>query len=150
VIPGEVASENRKLDGRIYWSTFSCISSSMSLGSESIKQEATAKRNIAKEDIAEIANIQFEPDSQLFHARNYFILSFNLIGISFTDMVTIKPSDIVDGWLVYQRKKTHKIYNIKLTEKAQQLLNYYQQPERTYILPVIPESAVDNPEEERK
>ena len=115
-----------------------------------IKCEATLKRNISKEDIGKIANMELEPDSQLFLARNYFILSFNLIGISFADMVTIKPSDIINGRLVYQRKKTHKLYNIKLTEKAQAILNYYLKPDRTYILPAIPEKAVDNQVEERK
>lgn len=115
-----------------------------------IKSEATAKRNIAKEDIAALLKLELKEDSQQFHARNYFMLSFNLRGISFADMVSIKPSDIINGRLVYKRRKTHKLYNIKLTDKAQQILNYYMKPGRTYILPVIPESAVDNAAEERK
>jgi len=115
-----------------------------------IKGEGTAKRNISKEDIAKIASAPLEPESQQWHARNYFMLSFNLRGISFADMASIKPSDITNGRLQYQRLKTHKLYNIKLTDKAQEILNYYQSPDRTYILPVIPESAVNNPVEERK
>jgi integrase len=115
-----------------------------------VRGEATAKRNIGREDIIAIANMQLEPESQLFLARNYFILAFNLIGISFADLVTIKAADIVNGRLVYQRKKTHRLYNIKLTAKAQELLNYYTKPERTYILPAIPEKAVGNQIEERK
>ena len=115
-----------------------------------IKGEGTAKRNISKEDIAKIANAPLKPESQQWHARNYFMLSFNLRGISFADMASIKPSDITNGRLIYQRLKTHKLYNIKLTDKAQEILNYYQSTDRTYILPVIPESAVNKAQEERK
>ncbi len=110
-----------------------------------IKGEGTAKRNIAKEDIIGIAKLDLEQDSQLFHARNYFMLSFNLRGMSFADMAGIKPSDIINGRLIYQRKKTHKLYNVKLTEKAQEILNYYQRPNRTFILPVLEDYMADNP-----
>ena len=102
-----------------------------------IKGEATAKRNISKEDIANMANMQLEPDSQLWHSRNYFMLSFNLRGISFTDMVSIRPQDITNGRLIYQRKKTHKMYNIKLTDTAKVIISLYQKPDEKYILPVL-------------
>ena len=115
-----------------------------------VRGEATAKRNISREDIVAIANMQLEPESQLLLARNYFILAFNLIGISFADLVTIKATDILNGRLIYKRQKTHRLYNIKLTAKAQELLSYYTNPERTYILPAIPENAVGNLLEERK
>ena len=115
-----------------------------------LRTEATAKRNISREDIAAIAKAELPVESQQWHARNYFLLSFNLRGISFTDMATIKPEDITSGRLIYKRKKTHKLYSIKLTDKAVEILSYYQQPNRTYILPVVPEHAVDNQVEERK
>jgi integrase/recombinase XerD len=89
-----------------------------------IKGEATAKRNISKEDIKAISEMELQQDSQQWHSRNYFILSFNLRGISFADMASIRPSDIFEGRLTYIRKKTHKHYNIKLTEKAKEILCY--------------------------
>lgn len=115
-----------------------------------IKTEPTAKRNISKEEIAAIAKAELPIDSQQWHARNYFLLSFNLRGISFADMACIRPKDIANGRLIYKRKKTHKLYNMQLTEKAAEILGYYQQPNRTYILPIIPEHAVNNAAEERK
>ena len=115
-----------------------------------IKGEKTAKRNIAKEDIATIDKLPLERESQQWHARNYFMLSFNLRGISFADMASIKPSDIANGRLAYKRKKTHKHYNIKLTTKAKEILSYYQQPDRTYLLPVIGEDIATNPDRQRK
>ncbi len=115
-----------------------------------IKSEATAKRAIEKQSIQQLISLDLTKDSPHFKARDYFLLSFNLRGISFADMVTIKPSDITNGRLIYQRKKTHKLYNIKLTEKALQILDYYGEEGRTYILPDIPKAAVNNQAEERK
>jgi len=115
-----------------------------------IKTEQTIKRSITRQEVAQIANMNLDPTTPEHHARNYFMLSFNMIGISFADMATIRPEDITSGRLIFKRKKTHRIYNIKLTDKAIELLALYQQEGRTYILPVIPEHAVDNPREERK
>lgn len=115
-----------------------------------IKGVNTVKRNISKEQIKQIALLDLKENSQEWHARNYFMLSFNLIGMSFADMATIKPSDIIGGRLTYKRHKTHKLYNIKLTTGAKEILDKYHSKDRTYILPVIPEEFVGNLNEERK
>ncbi|MBS1592818.1 MAG: site-specific integrase [Bacteroidetes bacterium] len=115
-----------------------------------IKMEATAKRNISKEDIKAIVAMDIERDSPAWHARNFFMLSFNLFGASFVDLATLKYTDIIKGRISYRRKKTHKLYNIKLTSTAWELIQYYYSPERTYILPVVPESSAGDPELERR
>lgn len=102
-----------------------------------IKSEATTKRNISKEQIKAIAEMQLIPHSQLWHSRNYFTLSFNLRGMSFADMASIKPADILNGRLVYRRKKTHKLYDIKLTDAAKKIIIEYQKPGARYILPLL-------------
>ena len=102
-----------------------------------IKGETTAKRNISREQIKAIAEMQLIPGSQLWHSRNYFMLSFNLRGMSFGDMASIKPENIFEGRLVYRRKKTHKLYDIKLTEAAQKIIIAYHKPSARYILPLL-------------
>jgi integrase/recombinase XerD len=115
-----------------------------------IKGEGTAKRNITKEDIAAIANVELKPNSELWQARNYFMLSFYLRGISFMDMAFLKKTDIRVGKVSYRRKKTHKLYNIKLTSTAQEIINLYTVSDSTYILPVIPINTAGDEAEERK
>ena len=114
-----------------------------------IKGETTAKRNISKEQIKAIAEMQLIPQSQLWHSRNYFTLSFNLRGMSFTDMASIKPEDILNGRLVYRRKKTHKLYNIKLTETAKEIITEYHKPGARYILPVLADHILPKSNNER-
>lgn len=115
-----------------------------------IKVEATTKRNISKADIQAMAALEIEKETPMWHSRNYFLLCFNLIGISFADLFTLRRSDIANGRVSYRRKKTHKLYNIRLTDTARELIDYYSSPDRKYILPVIPENMVGDPIKERK
>lgn len=115
-----------------------------------VKYESTAKRAVSKETILQIERVALPEGSTAWHNRNYFMLSFYLIGMSFIDLCNLKTSDIQDGRLMYKRKKTGKIYNIKLTEKARIILDYYlSRPTKTpYILPIIPERAIGDKEKE--
>lgn len=115
-----------------------------------VKYESTAKRAVSNETILQIEKVELLEGSPAWHNRNYFMLSFYLIGMSFIDLCNLKPSDIKDGRVMYKRKKTGKIYNIKLTEKATSVLGYYlNRPTKSpYILPVIPERVIGDKEKE--
>ena len=116
----------------------------------SVKYESTPKRAVTKETILQIEKLELPVGSPAWHNRNYFMLSFYLIGMSFVDLCHLKPADIQDGRVMYKRKKTGKIYNIKLTEKATVILDYYRDhPHHSpYILPIIPERAIGDKEKE--
>jgi integrase/recombinase XerD len=102
----------------------------------SIKTARTAKRAITIDDLAKLSKLELLPNSKEWHARNYFFLSFNLIGISFTDLVYLKPENISKGRVGYRRRKTKKEYSIKLTVMAQRLLSHYRHNGK-YLLPVL-------------
>ena len=110
----------------------------------SIKNESTQKRAVSKSIIQMIAEVELPGETPIWHHRNYFLLSFYLIGISFVDLSYLKWSDIKDGRVVYKRRKTGKIYSIKLVDKAEKILDYYQCKNSftPYILPIIPSAVV--------
>ncbi len=107
-----------------------------------IKSERTAKRAVLINDIKKLYNLDLKEKSREWHARNYFFLSFSLIGISFSDMAYLKPSNIIHGRLVYKRRKTHKDYSIKLTALAQSVLNHYNSEK--YLLPILPNAIIED------
>jgi integrase/recombinase XerD len=109
-----------------------------------IKTERTAKRAITIADITKIYNLQPKPRSTKWHARNYFLLSFSLVGASFTDLAYLKPSNIKRGRLVYKRRKTGKELSIKLLPLTLDLLEQYKDSNNQYLLPVLPEAVVEN------
>ena len=87
-----------------------------------IKTEKTLNRAISKEDIFKLKHCGAIENTALWRALNHFLLSFYLIGISFTDLAYLKQENIIDGRIVYRRRKTHKLYNIKLFPQAQSIL----------------------------
>jgi integrase/recombinase XerD len=114
-----------------------------------IKSERTAKRAISKESLIALKNKDLQPKSKEWHARNYFLLSFNFMGISFTDMAYLKHGNIVKGRLCYKRRKTKKQYNIKVTAQASEILKYYSHTSN-YLLPVLPPNVEEDSLESKK
>ena len=103
-----------------------------------IKSEKTAKRAILKDDIIKLLQIPLQQNSYSWRALNYFMLSFYLRGISFTDLAYLKHSNIIDGRIEYKRRKTHKNYSIKLFLEAETIINQMHVPGSDYLLPIIP------------
>lgn len=121
--------------------------------SYSIKSEKTAKRAISKEEIQKIVNLELEPDTRLWHLLNYFIFMFHLRGMNFIDLAYLKFENLKEGRVEYRRIKTGKLYSIKLTEKAQQILDHYiegrEYIESDYIFPILPTDLRNDVEKER-
>ncbi len=116
----------------------------------SIKREATEKRAISKEKMRLLAKFPLDQDTPIWHNRNYFIMSFLLIGISFVDLTFLKWTDIKNGRIVYKRRKTAKLYNILLTPKAQKVIDYYKDyHDSIYIFPIVPKEFIGNAEKEQ-
>jgi integrase len=104
-----------------------------------IKSEVTSKRALTKEDITKIRNLKLEEGSELDKARDYFLFSFNMRGMSFVDMAFLKNSNIVEGRLQYARQKTGQKLSIKITLEAQKIIekhSYSTDPD-SYIFQIV-------------
>jgi integrase len=88
--------------------------------------------------------VNLDPNSAAEKSLKYFLLSFYLRGISFTDLVYLKQSNIIDGRVVYERRKTHKSYSIKLFPKAQVLFEQLYIDGSKYLLPILPNDALED------
>ena len=104
-----------------------------------IKTKPTEKRAIDIALIKRILRLDLNVNHELFNFRNYFIVSFMLYGISFIDLAFLKMENIVDGRVKFQRKKTSKLYDIKITDQLREVLSRYIQKESKddYIFPII-------------
>ena len=110
----------------------------------SIKSEKTAKRAILKDDILKLKHIPLEKYSTAWMSLNYFLLSFYLRGISFTDLAYLTRNNIIDGRIEYKRRKTHKNYIVKLFPEAEILLQQFEVVGSKYLLPILPNDAVED------
>jgi site-specific recombinase XerD len=116
----------------------------------SIKSEKTAKRAISKDDILKLKQLSLEANSTAERSLKYFLLSFYLRGISFTDLAYLKQSNIIDGRAEYKRRKTHKTYSIKLFPEAQTLFEQLHVDGSDYLLPILPNNTQEDSIETKK
>lgn len=110
-----------------------------------IKTVPTAKRAIKQESVKKILEMKIDPSDFMVHYRNYFILSYMLFGMSFIDMAFLKVENIRNGRIRFQRKKTSKLYDIKITEPLKEILNFYTKDKSSdeFILPIIKREKVE-------
>lgn len=104
-----------------------------------IKSDPTAKRAISITEIQAIESLTFEETHPLFNTRNYFLMSFYLMGIPFTDLAHLTKKNIIKDRIQYARQKTNKKYDISISTSAKTILNYYLQkyPSLEHIFPII-------------
>ncbi|MEL6941986.1 MAG: site-specific integrase [Bacteroidota bacterium] len=119
-----------------------------------IKQEKTAKRAISKEEIQRIVEVKIDPNLRMWHSRNYFVFMFNMRGMNFIDMAYLKMENIQNGRILYKRKKTGKLYNIKLTAKAAEIIQFYAKSKHSHsskrVFPILLQDRFTDAERERK
>ena len=99
----------------------------------------TAKRAITIDGIKKILKLRLKEGSALAFARDMFMLSFYLQGISFVDMAYLKKTDIRNGVLQYSRKKTGQAITISWEREMQEIVDAYsfQAKDTPYLLPII-------------
>lgn len=102
-----------------------------------IKTVPTDKRALKWGQLKKIIALELTPNHECFHARNYFVASYLMYGMNFTDMAHLKKSNIINGRIKYRRQKTSKLYDIKITETLEKILEHYHSTESTYIFPII-------------
>lgn len=111
----------------------------------SIKSEATRKRAITWDDLQRI--IQFVPRTDRERrAKQYFLMSFYMMGASFVDLAHLKLKNVESGRVYYKRRKTGRLHSIPLTKPLEELIGPLLQ-EKTpddYILSVIKSSDPKN------
>ncbi|MCM1066443.1 MAG: site-specific integrase [Muribaculaceae bacterium] len=97
----------------------------------------TAKRALPIAAIRKIRNMNLEFDSRLAYARDIFMMSFMLRGMSFVDMAYLRKTDLADGYVTYRRRKTGRRLVIKWTPEMQAILAKYPPNDSEYLLPII-------------
>ncbi len=104
-----------------------------------IKTLPTEKRALDLELLKTIINKEIPQSHICFNARNYFVASFMMYGMNFTDMAFLKKDNFIDGRIQYRRRKTSKLYNIKITPSLETILFHYTKGSKDspYIFPII-------------
>jgi site-specific recombinase XerD len=103
-----------------------------------LKGEKTRKRAVDKQLLKTVLALSLEHNSTIWHVRNWFMLSFYLMGISIVDLALLTKANVKSGRIQFKRQKTGKLYDIKIVPQAKSILNNYAECSHgDYLLPII-------------
>lgn len=99
--------------------------------------DKTNKRYLTIAELRKIKNLELSPFSGADFARDMFMLSFYLRGMSFVDMAYLKLENLKDKTLIYYRHKTGQKLFIRWTSEMQQIIDKYPRNGSDYLLPIL-------------
>ncbi|MBD5356341.1 MAG: site-specific integrase [Bacteroides sp.] len=99
--------------------------------------DKTVKRALPLPVIKKIKALDLSLIPELDFARDMFIMSFMLRGMSFIDMAYLRKTDLTNGYITYRRRKTGQKLIIEWTKEMQMLLDKYPENASCYLLPII-------------
>lgn len=99
--------------------------------------DKTVKRALPLAVIKKIKALDLSLTLVLDYARDMFLMSFYLRGMSFIDMAFLKKSDLKNGYITYRRRKTGQQLIIEWTKEMQIILDKYPENKSEYLLPII-------------
>lgn len=105
--------------------------------------DKTVKRALPLDSIRRIKELDLTGDPSLDYARDIFMLSFLLRGMSIVDMAFLQKSDLCNGYLSYRRRKTGRKLTVKWTSEMQDILDKYPRLSNPYLLPIIKSKSTD-------
>ena len=99
--------------------------------------DKTVKRALPLPVVKKIKALDLSLNPSLDYARDMFLMSFYLRGMSFIDMAFLKKSDLKNGYITYRRRKTGQQLIIEWTKEMQMILDKYPENATDYLLPII-------------
>ncbi|WP_077923527.1 site-specific integrase [Spirosoma sp. 209] len=104
-----------------------------------IKTAPTEKRALDGEFLKTIIQLDIPANHLCFNTRNYFVASYMMYGMNFADMAYLEKNAVENGRVRYRRRKTGKLYDIKITPQLESILVYYMQqnPDSKFVFPIL-------------
>ena len=103
----------------------------------------TVKRALPLVVIKKIKTLELSASPGLDFARDMFLLSFFLRGMSFIDMSFLRKTDLRDGYVVYRRRKTGQRLTVEWTKEMQAILDKYPENHSIYLFPIIRRAGIN-------
>lgn len=94
------------------------------------RNKAAYKPKLSLEQIKKLEKAKVNPGSNRFHARNAFVASFYFCGMRFGDIATLTWENVRGGRLRYKMNKTGNPIDIKITDGAQSIIDYYDHTDK--------------------
>lgn len=91
-----------------------------------IKRTKTTPRVLTMEEMRSYMRLNLDRSHPLYNTWNIGKLIFMLRGINITDLLLLTQENIVNGRIVYTRKKTGKLYSILITDAVRKIFSEFK------------------------
>ncbi len=105
--------------------------------------DKTIKRAVSLNAICKLRSLDLSGDQWAEYARDMFLFSFYMRGMSFVDMAYLKKKDLSHGILSYCRRKTGQRLFVKWERPMQEIVDKYDTSSSAYMLPIIRDAEKD-------
>ena len=105
--------------------------------------DKTVKRALPLDVVKQIKTLDLRQAPTLDYARDMFMMSFYLRGMSFVDMAFLRKTDLSGGHIAYRRHKTGQLLIIAWTHEMQSIVDKYPVNKTAYLLPIIKRTGID-------
>lgn len=106
--------------------------------------DKTIKRALPLCDVRNLKNIDLTKRPALEYARDIFLLSFYMRGMSFIDMAYLRKSDLCGDTVCYRRHKTGQLLTIKWTHEMDSIVKRYRHFSSHFLLPILTNAQAES------
>lgn len=99
--------------------------------------DKTSKRAINLKEIKKIKDLDLSQTPALDFARDIFLFSFYMRGMSFVDIAYLKKKNLVNGFVVYNRRKTGQQLVVKWEKQMEAIANKHLNSNKSFLFPII-------------
>lgn len=99
--------------------------------------DKTSKRALSIKEIKKIKDLDLTNTPTLDFARDMFLFSFYMRGMSFIDIAYLKKKDLSNGFVVYNRRKTGQQMIVKWEKSMEEIANKHPNEYSTFLFPII-------------
>ena len=105
--------------------------------------DKTVKRAIDAESVQRIQQLELPENSTIAFARDMFVSSLMLCGISLIDLAFLRKSDLQGEYILYHRQKTGQQIRIHWEPAMQAMVDKYDTGDSPYLFPIIRHPGLD-------
>jgi integrase len=91
-----------------------------------LKSAKTKKAKLDEEEVKRLEDLELTEGSTLWHVKNYWLFSFYCYGVRFSDMATLKWTNIHKDRLQYSMNKTGNSTDLQMRSVALKIIELYK------------------------
>jgi integrase/recombinase XerD len=97
----------------------------------------TINRAISMKEMKSIMNLDLKEGTPIFFIRDLFQFSFSACGMPMIDMAFLEKSNIRNGKIIYNRRKTGHTVVVKVVPIMQKIIDRYNGQDSKYVFPIL-------------